>query len=215
MLYQSLREEVLQTALVLKKFNLVWMAGGSVCARVPESGDVIVTPSGLPYEDLSAADMIVTTIDMKIIEGKYKPSVALNLWTAILKARPEIHAVLHTHSVYATAFSVTGESIPIITETMADWFRKPIPVTNYAHVEDPRFVSEPVEKLGDGFAVLLGRHGPIVIGKNLKDSLERAVTLEEAAKVYAVAKSIGLPQVFSEKEMRDSFDFYMNRYGQK
>jgi L-ribulose-5-phosphate 4-epimerase len=215
MLYQTLREEVLQTALVLKKFDLVWMAGGSVCARVPESGDVIVTPSGLPYEDLTAADMIVTTIDMKIIDGNYKPSVALNLWTAILKTRSDVNAILHTHSVYATAFSVTGEMIPIITETMADWFLKPIPVTNYAHVEDPRFVSEAVEKLGDGFAVLLGRHGPIVVGKDLKDSLERAVTLEEAAKVYAVAKSIGKPQVFSEKEMRDSFDFYMTRYGQK
>jgi L-fuculose-phosphate aldolase/L-ribulose-5-phosphate 4-epimerase len=214
MLLEALRTEVLDTALSLKKYGLVWMAGGTVCARDPESGQVVVTPSGLAYEDLSPGDMIVVDTDLNLIEGEYRPSVATNLWTAILKKRPDIHAVVHSHSPYASAFSVINQPIPIVTETMANWFGQPIQVARYAHLEDDHFVSAPLEALGDGFAVLLGQHGPITVGKNLHQALERAVTLEEAAKTYAVARDIGEPLVFTAQQARRSFDYYHNRYGQ-
>ena len=139
---------------------------------------------------------------------------ATNLWTAILKNRPEIHGVVHSHSPYATAFSVVDKSIPIITETMANWFGQPIQIAEYAHLEDDHFVSAPLEALGDGYAVMLGQHGPITIGKTLHHALERAVTLEEAAKTYAIACDLGKPLEFSPKQARRSFDYYHNRYGQ-
>jgi L-ribulose-5-phosphate 4-epimerase len=194
---------------------LVWMAGGTVCARDPESGFVVVTPSGLSYQNLKPEDMIVTDMGMKLIDGKYRPSVALNLWTGILRARPEIHAVIHTHSPYATAFSVINKPLPIITETQADWFGASIPVSPYMHVEDPAFATLPVEILGDGFAVLLGNHGPITIGTDLGHALERAVTLEEAARTYVAACSIGTPVLLTGMQAKASFDYYHNRYGQR
>ena len=82
------------------------------------------------------------------------------------------------------------------------------------HVEDPEFASKPVETLGNGFAVLLGRHGPITVGASLHDALERAVTLEEGAKIYFVAKVLGEPQLFSETEARSAYEYYSQRYGQ-
>ncbi|MFL7814166.1 MAG: class II aldolase/adducin family protein [Anaerolineales bacterium] len=215
MLLEELRADVLTAALDLKKYGLVWMAGGTICARDPESGQIVVTPSGLPYERLTPEDMIVVDLDMQVIDGEYRPSVATNLWTAILKKRPEIHAVVHSHSPYATAFSVINQPIPIITETMADWFGQPIPVAPYAHLEDDHFVSGPLETLGEGFAVLLGQHGPITIGNTLNHALERAVTLEEAAKTYAVARGLGEPLLFTANQAQRSFDYYHNRYGQK
>jgi len=215
MLLEELRKDVLSAALALKKYGLVWMAGGTICARDPESGQIVVTPSGLAYEDLCPGDMIVLDLEMNVVDGQYRPSVATNLWTAILRERPEIHAVVHSHSPYATAFSVINQPIPIITETMADWFGQPIPVAPYAHLEDDHFVSAPLEALGDGFAVLLGQHGPITIGKNLQHALERAVTLEEAAKTYAVAHELGKPLHFTADQAQRSFDYYHNRYGQK
>jgi ribulose-5-phosphate 4-epimerase/fuculose-1-phosphate aldolase len=215
MLLEQLRTDVLSAALDLKKYGLVWMAGGTICARDPETGQIVVTPSGLAYEELTPGDMTVVDHKMHVIEGKYRPSVATNLWTAILRKRPEIHAVVHSHSPYATAFSVINQPIPIITETMADWFGQPIPVAPYAHLEDDNFVSGPLETLGDGFAVLLGQHGPITIGENLHHALERAVTLEEAAKTYAVAKEIGEPLYFTQHQAQRSFDYYHNRYGQR
>ena len=214
MLLETLRKEVLESALALKKYGLVWMAGGTVCARDPESGQIVVTPSGLAYEDLGPGDMIVVDLDLNLIEGEYRPSVATNLWTAILRKRPDIHAVVHSHSPYAIAFSVVNQPIPIVTETMANWFGQPIQVARYAHLEDDHFVSAPLEALGDGFAVLLGQHGPITVGKNLHQALERAVTLEEAAKTYVVARDIGEPLVFTTEQARRSYDYYHNRYGQ-
>jgi L-fuculose-phosphate aldolase len=190
------------------------MAGGTVCARDPKSNRVVVTPSGLDYRLLKAEDMIVTDMEMKVVEGPHRPSVALNLWTSILIARPEIHAIVHTHSTHATAFSVIHQNVPMVTETMADWFGGPIPVVPYMHVEDPEFASKPTLTLGSGFGVLLGRHGPITVGKTLDEALERAVTLEEGAKIYTVARGLGEPILFSDAEARSSFEYYNQRYGQ-
>lgn len=216
MILEELRSQVLKTALLLPKYGLVWMAGGTVCARDPGSGLVVVTPSGLDYERLEPADMTVTDMDLKLVEGRYRPSVALNLWTGLMRARPdEIFAVVHTHSPHATAFSVVHQSIPVITETMADWFGQPVPVTRYLSVEDPEFASLPVSVMGDGYAVLLGNHGPITVGRTLEQALERAVTLEEAAHTCAIAKGLGPLFPMTDELARASFDYYHHRYGQK
>jgi L-ribulose-5-phosphate 4-epimerase len=215
MILEELRAHVLQTARLLPKYNLVWMAGGTVCARDPQTGYVVVTPSGLDYERLTPDDMTVTDMEMNLVEGKFRPSVALNLWIGFMRARTELNAVVHTHSPYATAFSVAYQPIPVITETMADWFGQPVQVTRYLSVEDPEFPTLPVEVMGNGYAVLLGNHGPITAGKTLEHALERAVTLEEAARTYSIARTIGAPVTLTEEQARASFDYYHNRYGQK
>ena len=215
MILEELRAHVLQTARLLPKYNLVWMAGGTVCARDPQTGYVVVTPSGLDYERLTPDDMTVTDMEMNLVEGKFRPSVALNLWIGFMRARTELNAVVHTHSPYATAFSVAYQPIPVITETMADWFGQPVQVTRYLSVEDPEFPTLPVEVMVNGYAVLLGNHGPITVGKTLEHALERAVTLEEAARTYSIARTINVPVTLTEEQARASFDYYHNRYGQK
>ena len=215
MILEELRAHVLQTARLLPKYNLVWMAGGTVCARDPQTGYVVVTPSGLDYERLTPDDMTVTDMDMNLVEGKFRPSVALNLWIGFMRTRTELNAVVHTHSPYATAFSVAYQPIPVITETMADWFGQPIQVTRYLSVEDSEFPTLPVKVMGNGYAVLLGNHGPITVGKTLEHALERAVTLEEAARTCSIARTINVPVTLTEEQARSSFDYYHNRYGQK
>ena len=215
MILKELRKQALDSALSLRRFGLVWMAGGTICVRDRQSDHVIVTPSGMDYSDLTPEDMIVVDMDMNVVDGRHRPSVATNLWTAMMKARPEIYAVVHSHSPYATAFSVVNKPIPIITETQADWFGRPIQVAPYAHIEDDHFVTAPVEALGDGFGVLLGQHGPITVGETLPHALERAVTLEEAAKTYAVSRLLGDPLEFTPEQGARSFDYYHNRYGQR
>jgi L-fuculose-phosphate aldolase/L-ribulose-5-phosphate 4-epimerase len=214
MLLENLRRKVLETANILPQFELVWMAGGTICARDPETQYVVVTPSGLSYQSLTPEDMIVTDMDMNPIEGAHRPSVALNLWTGFMRARPDIHAVVHTHSPYATAFSVVDEAIPVITETMANWFGAPVPVTPYLSIDDPLFASLPIEVLGDGFGVLLGQHGPITVGETLEDALERAVTLEEVSRTYMIAKTIGNPNTLTPEQSSRSFNYYHESYGQ-
>jgi ribulose-5-phosphate 4-epimerase/fuculose-1-phosphate aldolase len=82
-------------------------------------------------------------------------------------------------------------------------------------VEDPDFPTLPIEVMGNGYAVLLGNHGPITVGKTLEHALERAVTLEEAARTYSITRTIGVPVPLTEEQARASFDYYHNRYGQK
>lgn len=213
-LLKELRSQVIEVANMLPEFGLVWMAGGTICARDPETGYVVVTPSGMSYKSLTYDDIIVTDMELNVVEGKHRPSVALNLWTGFFKARKDLNAVVHTHSPFATAFSVIGEAIPIITETQANWFGQPVPVTPYLAVDDDRFSSLPIELLGDGFAVLLGQHGVITLGANLLDALERAVTLEEAARTYSISKTIGNPLIFSKDMSKKSFNYYHHKYGQ-
>jgi L-ribulose-5-phosphate 4-epimerase len=215
MICETLRRQVLETAQQLPLYGLVWMAGGTVCARDVETGYVVVTPSGLPYTRLTPADISVTDMQLRVVDGPHRPSVATNLWVAILAARPDVNAVVHTHSPHATAFSVIGEAVPVCTETMADWFGAPLPVAPYRHVEDADFASLPAEVLGSGYGVLLGQHGPITVGRNLEHALERAVTLEEAARTYSIACTLGTPLKLTEAQARRSFDYYHQRYGQR
>lgn len=215
MYLEELRNEVLETARALAKFGLVWMAGGTAAARDPESGWVAMTPSGLAYDGLNAADIVLLDLEGKVVEGHYRPSCASELWLRFFRKRPDLNALVHTHSCYATAFAVANLSMPVVTETQADWFGAPIPAALYAHVEDEAFLTASLEALGDGFGVLLGRHGVLTFGKDLHDALERAVTLEEAAKTYTMACMLGKPQVFTREEASRSFDFYHNRYGQE
>jgi L-ribulose-5-phosphate 4-epimerase len=215
MILESLRVEVLNTAQQLPRHGLVWMAGGTVCARDPQTGLVVVTPSGLDYAALTPADMLVTDMQLRVVEGQARPSVALNLWTEFFRARPDVNGLVHTHSPHATAFSVIDEAIPVCTETMADWFGQPVPVAPYRHVEDDDFSTLPVRILADGFAVLLGQHGPITVGQNLHHALERAVTLEEAARTWAIARTLGSPRVLTDAQARRSFEYYHHRYGQR
>ena len=102
----------------------------------------------------------------------------------------------------------------MITETQADWFGQPVRVARYAHIEDDHFTTEPVKVLGNGFGVLLGQHGPITVGATLQHAMERAVTLEEAAKTFVAAGLGDVPEFTPEQSLR-SFDYYQNRYGQR
>jgi ribulose-5-phosphate 4-epimerase/fuculose-1-phosphate aldolase len=214
-LLRKLREKVLEIGKLLPVYDLVWMAGGTACARDPETGFVVVTPSGIPWKDLSPEDLVVVNMEEKVLQGRYRPSVATTLWIEIYRKRPDINGIIHTHSPYATAFSVVHKSLPVITETQANWFGGPVPVTRYLAIEDEEFISLPTALLGEGYAVLLGNHGPITVGETLEHALERAVTLEEAAKMYHIAKTIGTPAELPVDVAAAAFDYYHRRYGQK
>ena len=118
---------------------------------------------------------------------------------------------------YASAWRklLTLRPDAILTATMPVG-QEGVPVeARYAHIEDNHFTTAPVEALGDGYAVMLGQHGPITVGENLHHAMERAVTLEEAAKTYFVARGIGEVKEFTSAQSQASFDYYQNRYGQR
>ena len=112
---------------MLPKSNLVTWTSGNVSIRDKETGYVVIKPSGVMYEDLTAEDMVVLDLDGKIVEGNQKPSSDTASHLYIYRHRPDVFGVVHTHSAYATAFAAIGKPIPVYLTAQADEFGGPIP----------------------------------------------------------------------------------------
>ena len=166
MLLQSLREELYQLHLELPKNDLVKWTGGNVSARDPETGYVVIKPSGVRYEVLKPADMVIVDLDSNIIEGDLKPSSDTASHLYIYRQRPDVGGIVHTHSPYATAFAAVGKPIPVYLTAMADEFGGPIPCGGFALIGSEAIGKVVVESIGDSCAVLLKNHGVFTVGAN-------------------------------------------------
>ena len=150
--------------------GLVLGAAGNASAR---AGDlVVISPSALPYDSLRAEDVRVVTADGELVEGP-KPSVELPMHLAVLAERDDVGAVVHTHSPYATALSLVGDSVP---------------VADAAPSGTPELGEAVLAAAHDGHAVVVRGHGPVCFGVDLADALARAFALEENARIRALAK---------------------------
>ena len=129
MLLRSLREEVLEANLELVKRGLVLYTFGNASGVDRQQGLVVIKPSGVDYDDLRPADMVVVDLDGKIVDGSLKPSSDLDTHTLLYREFKQIGAVVHTHSEFATSFAQAGLPIPAFGTTHADYFHGPVPCT--------------------------------------------------------------------------------------
>ena len=128
-MFDELRQQVLDANLDLVRGGLVLQTFGNASAISRADGAVIIKPSGVPYDRLGPADMVVTDLDGRVLEGELRPSVDLATHLVLYKAFPEIGAVAHTHSEFATVWAQAGRRIPAFGTTHADYFAGSIPVT--------------------------------------------------------------------------------------
>lgn len=225
----KLREEVFRANLELGRSNLVILTWGNVSAYDPQNGRVIIKPSGVPYDQMTAESMVVCDIDGNIIEGKLKPSSDLPTHLELYRSFPEIRGVVHTHSRYATAWAQSGRSIPALGTTHADYFYGEVPCTRALtsdEVKDDyelntgRVIVETFE--GTDYlsipAVLVCSHGPFTWAESPSKAVENSIVLEEVAAMAAVTFGIAekgniedylLDKHYLRKHGKDSY------YGQK
>ena len=123
---ETLREQLYSLHLELPKNNLVAWTSGNVSARDPETGYVVIKPSGVRYEHLRPEHMVITDLDGQIVEGHLKPSSDTASHLYIYRRRPEVGGIVHTHSPYATAFAAVKRPIPVYLTAQADEFGGPI-----------------------------------------------------------------------------------------
>ena len=204
---EKLKEEVLRANLDLVKNGLVLFTWGNVSAIDRASGLVVIKPSGVPYEGMTAQDMVVVDLNGKVVEGAYRPSSDTPTHIELYKAHPQIGGIVHTHSTYATAFAQAERAIPAYGTTHADYFYGDIPCTraltkqeiteNYElntgkviietfNGETPFRDDEVPGKAIDPNAVpgvIVFNHAPFTWGKDPKDAVHNAVVLEEVAKM--------------------------------
>jgi len=196
MLLKHLREEVLEANLELVKRGLVLYTFGNASGVDREQGLVVIKPSGVDYDDLKPEHMVVTDLDGKIVDGTLRPSSDLDTHTLLYREFPEIGAVVHTHSEFATSFAQAGLSIPAFGTTHADYFYGPVPVTDvltdeaiggrYVHETGLAIVARFRELNLDPLAVpacLVNGHAPFAWGRTPHDAAHNAVVLEAVARM--------------------------------
>jgi L-ribulose-5-phosphate 4-epimerase len=214
MMLERLRDQVCRLHMELPKNKLVMWTGGNISGRDPETGHVVIKPSGVRYEDLRPEHLVILDTDGKIIEGDLKPSSDTASHLYIYRHRPDVNGVVHTHSPYATAFAALGRPIPVYLTAMADEFGGPIPCGGFALIGGEQIGQVVIESIGNSRAVLLKNHGIFTIGKTAEDAVKAAVMAEDVARTVWLTLQIGQPDEIPPEDVAKLHHRYTHVYGQ-
>ncbi len=190
---ESLKEIVCKANLELPEYDLVTFTWGNVSGVDRESGLMVIKPSGVEYDNMTAEDMVVVSLETgEKVEGRWKPSSDTATHVALYNAFPEIGGIVHTHSRWATSFAQAGRGIPAYGTTHGDYFYGEIPCTRKMTPEEisgeyeketGNVIIETLNGLDENSipAVLVNSHGPFSWGTDPKNAVHNAVVLEELA----------------------------------
>lgn len=220
---EQLKQEVLEANLELPKYNLVTFTWGNVSAIDRESNLMVIKPSGVEYDNMTAEDMVVVDVATgAVVEGKYKPSSDTPTHLELYRAFPNVGAVVHTHSRWATSFAQAGKGIIPLGTTQADYFYGEIPCTRAMTPEEiaGAYEKETGTVIIEAFhgidpmtipAVLVKSHGPFAWGKAAKEAVHNAVVLEEIAFMNLQASILNPDVSYMQQELLDKH--YLRKHG--
>ncbi len=222
---ENLKEQVCKANLLLPKYGLVTFTWGNVSGVDREKGVLVIKPSGVSYDHMTAEDMVVVSLSTgKTLEGKWKPSSDTDTHIALYNAFPALGGIVHTHSRWATSFAQAGVSIPAMGTTQGDYFYGDIPCTrkmtpseiggDYER-ETGNVIVETFQKQGidpaQVPAVLVHSHGPFAWGVDAMDAVHNAVVLEEVAFMDYHAMSLNPAAGRMQQELLDKH--YLRKHG--
>ena len=187
---QETREAVLATAKELLRVGLVEGTSGNLSARLPD-GNVVLTPSGLPYETMTLEDLVVTDLDGNVLQGDKKPTTEKALHTAVLRAYPELNAVIHSHAMYCTMFAVVRQPIPAVIEEFVAYVGGDVPVAEYRTTGTDELAEEVAKHVAERAAALVANHGLLAVGKTPQEALKVTALVERTAQIIWGARALG------------------------
>ena len=220
---EELKEKVWKANMMLPKYGLVTFTWGNVSGIDREKGLVVIKPSGVEYDEMTADDMVVVNLESgEVVEGKWKPSSDTPTHLALYRAFSDIGGIVHTHSRWATSWSQAGRGIPAYGTTHGDYFYGEIPCTRKMtkeeiagsyELETGNVIVETFKDMEAAHmpAVLVHSHGPFAWGKDAAEAVHNAVVLEELAfmayHTEAIEPKIGTMQ----QELLDKH--YLRKHG--
>ena len=219
----ELKEKVFKANLQLPKYGLVTFTWGNVSGIDREKGMIVIKPSGIEYDEMTAEDMVVIDLkDGKKVEGKWNPSSDTPTHLALYRAFPEIGGVVHTHSRWATSFAQAGRGIPPYGTTHGDYFYGEIPCTRKMtaqeingeyELETGNVIVETFKKKAykDIPAVLVHSHGPFTWGTDPNNAVHNAVVLEELAFMALHTEQLNPDVSNMQQELLDKH--YLRKHG--
>jgi L-ribulose-5-phosphate 4-epimerase len=222
MLLPTLRQAVLEANLELVRRGLVLYTFGNASGISREDGLVAIKPSGVPYETMSAADIVVTDLSGRVMEGNLRPSSDLATHLEIYNHFPDAGGVAHTHSEFATAWAQARRQIPCFGTTHADYFHGPVPVT--ADLTPTEIASDYEKNTGVAIcrlfdrsaksnipAALVAGHAPFCWGSTPADAAHNAVILESVARMACYTVSIAPQAEPLTRELHDKH--FLRKHG--
>ena len=210
----KLAADLIRYGNLLVSRGLVTGTGGNISARVPGQDAFLITPSGIPYLEIQADDMVQVSLSGRKLAGKRKPSIEQHLHRLIYRARSDVKAVVHTHAVFSAAIAATRQDLPPILDTIVAAFGGGIKTADYASIGTLELAQNAVAALGTRDAVLLANHGAVCTGADLAQAFDRAELLEASAKTYIFSHLIGRPVVLAPEIVEKEAQDLAQRYGQ-
>ena len=212
----AVRTEVVRVAQLLRTRGLAIGTSGNVGARLAD-GRIAITPSTMDYDEMTAGDIVIVEPDGSPTEGRHQPSSELRIHLEVFAARPDVRAIVHTHSPFATAWATTRRDLYAIHYILAMLVgpgRNTIRVAPYATFGTVELARNAVTTLGADHAVLLANHGAVAVAGSLASALGRAERIEELAMLSWRAEQIGGATNLTAAELDDARD-QMARYARQ
>jgi L-fuculose-phosphate aldolase len=213
--HQIARKEIIDAGNQMVNTALVIGTWGNISVRIQGEDLIAITPSGVDYDKLISENIPIIDFEGNLIDGNMKPSIELPMHLEIYKKRPDIGAIVHTHSTYCTAMAIARKPIPASCEDLIQIVGGNVRVSEYRLPGTDDLGRVAVEALDERNAVLLANHGLLAAGKNLKETIKIAFICEKSAHATLLAANIGGAIELSKEECDIMRDFYLNKYGQR
>lgn len=202
MLLENERRSVVEFGKKLITEQLVQGSGGNISLASEDQQLIAISPSGLPYFETNAEDVVVVDLDGKSVAGALRPSIEIGFHLALHRLRPDIRAVVHTHSNYATTIACLGWELPAVHYLIAQAGYS-VPCAPFATPGSVELSVHICSTIGSGNAVLMANHGLVAVGPTLPKAFATAEKVEYVARLFYQAKGIGSPVILSAEQMSD------------
>ncbi|MCF6242021.1 MAG: class II aldolase/adducin family protein [Bacteroidales bacterium] len=211
---QDAKKAVCEAGKKLLQQDLVKGTWGNVSLRYDDQY-MIITPSGLSYEELRANDMVVVNYHTYKYEGIHKPSSEMKLHGKIYKTRKKVNAVIHTHQQNASTVAAARREIPPILDDMAQILGPTVRVAEYALPGTKKIVKATLKALKGRNAALMANHGAVVVGSDMEEAFIAAEVLEKTAKAFIEASFLGEAKGINKFEAWYMHQYYLRKYGKQ
>ena len=216
MKWQSERTAVVQAAQQLLRLGLVAATSGNVSMRLEgdeKEGLIAVTPAGTDYQTMTPEDIVVVDYDVDVIEGDTVPSSESLTHVAVYKARSDISAVIHTHSIYASVLAVAGVPLPPILDELVAYLGGPVEVAEYGFPSTEDLGEKAIQAMGERNAVFIRNHGVLAAGRDMPDALRACELVERAAQIYIQARALGSVRTLPSEVVETEINIFRMRQG--